>query len=193
MKKFSEKELNEKLLKKISKNWIFPIPLMKMLRIERPTMRSGRKDTVYIFKCITVECTNEIRVWDLKKRTETRCISCIHKKEPYRHIYNKLLTAFKKNINPRNTLTFEQFLTFVNKNCVYCESEISWLKFFSRSTGKRISHGYNLDRKNPNEGYFLSNCVPCCSTCNWTKSDIFTFEEFLIIGKAIGKVLRNRK
>lgn len=181
----------EKLLSRLEKSWRFSIPLKELIRVERSLSKSGRKRIIYIFKCADNSCDKEIRIWNTKSRIGAKCQSCLHKKRPYEHIYNKLLTAAKKNKCVDNSLTFKQFKTFVGKNCFYCNSKLPWLEFFTRNI-KRENHGYNLDRKDSTKGYSLENCVACCSICNWTKSALFTFDEFIIIGKSIKKVLKNR-
>lgn len=44
-----------------------------------------------------------------------------------------------------------------------------------------------IDRKDNKIGYIIDNMVLCCFRCNSTKSDFFTFEEMLKIGKKIIK------
>jgi len=51
-------------------------------------------------------------------------------------------------------LSFNQFLTFWNKPCSYCNSEIK---------------GVGIDRVDNNIGYEINNCVPCCEICNRMK------------------------
>jgi hypothetical protein len=47
------------------------------------------------------------------------------------------------------------------------------------------STAYNLDRKDATKGYFRDNCVACCARCNRSKSNTFSFEEWVEVGKAI--------
>lgn len=88
-------------------------------------------------------------------------------------------------------LTFEQFLEISCKNCFYCDSlpSNSTNRLDSKSRNKRRKREnqfsgeigtftYNgLDRVDPTRGHDLDNVVPCCYTCNWSKSDL-TIEEF---------------
>lgn len=60
-------------------------------------------------------------------------------------------------------LSFEQFLTFWNKPCHYCGSEIE---------------GVGIDRIDNSVGYQINNCVPCCKTCNTMKM-IMSVSDFL--------------
>jgi len=53
--------------------------------------------------------------------------------------------------------------------------------------GKRGLH-LEVDRKDAEGRYSPENCVLACYPCNNAKSDVFSYKEFLDIGKAIGKV-----
>lgn len=44
---------------------------------------------------------------------------------------------------------------------------------------------YYLDRKNNDRGYEKGNLVVCCTRCNRGKSDQFSYEEWVEIGKTI--------
>lgn len=60
-------------------------------------------------------------------------------------------------------LTKEDCEQFYAKDCYYCGQHYVAL---------------GIDRVNNDLGYILSNCVPCCKTCNWMKRTQ-TKEEFL--------------
>lgn len=49
-------------------------------------------------------------------------------------------------------LDFETFKSLVLANCYHCGGE-----------------GYGVDRLDSSEGYTISNSVPCCSECNYSK------------------------
>ena len=57
--------------------------------------------------------------------------------------------------------------------------------------GKRGLH-LEVDRMNNDKGYSPNNCVLACYPCNNAKSDVFTYDEFVMIGKAIGKAKKRR-
>tara|TARA_R110000824_G_scaffold150772_2_gene321499 strand:+ start:382 stop:873 length:492 start_codon:yes stop_codon:yes gene_type:complete len=48
--------------------------------------------------------------------------------------------------------TFETFEPFILSNCYHCGGT-----------------GYGIDRLDSSKGYIVSNCVPCCSECNYSK------------------------
>ena len=55
------------------------------------------------------------------------------------------------------------------------------------------STAYNLDRKDSIKGYTKENCVVCCKRCNRAKSNLFSYEEWLEIGKFIQEHPENFK
>lgn len=68
-------------------------------------------------------------------------------------------------------LTREEYYKLLKNKCVYC----------NKSLPKK---GIALDKKNPSILiYKKSNVVPCCKRCNWIKSNWFTYNQMLKIGK----------
>ena len=43
-----------------------------------------------------------------------------------------------------------------------------------------------------NRGHEIGNVVPCCYECNVARGNNFSFEEMLLIGKAIKKIKKER-
>jgi hypothetical protein len=90
-------------------------------------------------------------------------------------VYNRLVTEAKKR-GYAVSLTYKQFMVFTKKRaCHYCKAPIVW-----------GTSAHNIDRKNNTKGYSKENCVVCCKLCNWTKSNRFTYEQFVKIGRLIG-------
>jgi 5-methylcytosine-specific restriction endonuclease McrA len=76
-------------------------------------------------------------------------------------------------------LTKESFREIVERNCHYCGA-LPQLK----TTHKNLSGQFafnGIDRVDNNSGYEVSNCVPCCFTCNKAKSalSVDEFREWL--------------
>jgi hypothetical protein len=176
---------------KRTNNWRYPVPLNEAIGVER-VVKKDRIQNVYIFKCTNKLCNNELRIWGKGHKNHMGlCLGCWHKKRPYEHMYNKLVTAFYGN-RRKNSMTYEEYLTFVGKRCAYCDSSISWAEYASRGAKHRISSGYYLDRKNSKEGYSVANCVPCCTTCNRAKNNLFSYEEFLLFSPVLKEIIRLR-
>ena len=106
---------------------------------------------------------------------------------PFEWLYKTIISkSIKRNIEV--ALTFDDFLEFTKiKQCHYCGCPIEWADRTHCVTGR-----YNLDRKDNNTGYTKDNCVVCCKECNYAKRNLFTYDEMLIIGKAIGEVKAKR-
>lgn len=95
-----------------------------------------------------------------------------------RGIYNMYISN-AKNREIEFNLSFEDFLEFIDKDCVYCGQPP--FAIFSRpniSTEQKLYYN-GIDRVNSSQGYFLENCVPCCEICNRAKNDM-PYEEFII-------------
>ena len=147
---------------------------------------SGHKAYYFIFKCSECDNTFKAQSGILKKRTG-RCVRCSQQKTiPHRHAYNSLLKNAKYRGIPV-ILSFEEFRSIrSNEKCHYCKIKLI-------AGLKKSDVGYSasfLDRKNSLGPYSLENCVFCCPKCNYLKSDIFEYDEFMIIGKTIA--LRRR-
>jgi hypothetical protein len=102
----------------------------------------------------------------------------------------------------RFTPVFEDFYNWyepLEKKCRYCditEAEIAHLLECGKLKTKRIStRGRKLefDRKDPDPSYEdLDNIVLSCYWCNNAKTDTFTFEEFLEVGKVFKAIWQQR-
>ena len=77
-------------------------------------------------------------------------------------------------------LSFDQWFELVKKSCIYCG-------------GRLPDAGSGLDRKDNAREYTIDNVVPCCTICNKTKSNVFTYEEMLLLGAVVSKIKEARK
>lgn len=84
-------------------------------------------------------------------------------------------SAIERNIN--FNITFEEFIEFWNKPCLFCGSPIETI---------------GLDRINNELGYTYGNLVPCCTTCNKTKNDL-SFEKWLEYIEQVKEFLNSGK
>lgn len=93
--------------------------------------------------------------------------------------YNGLYSSYKRGANLRGydfNLTKDEFKTFLDKNCYYCNSEPSNIYQIRNSKTGEVRAGipilYNgIDRLDNNLGYTIENCITCCTTCNRMKLD----------------------
>jgi len=98
------------------------------------------------------------------------------------HRYSKLVYNSKKKNLPIS-LTKEEYDKLMKEttNCYYCN-----YLFEEGNTNRHNSK--SLDRIDNDKGYELSNVVVCCYLCNGVKSDYFTKEQMLRMGKLINEI-----
>lgn len=159
-----------------------------IIRVENVKCKT-QVQQVWVLPCS--ECGSEIRVWSGARRTATgKCRICVNRKYPFRHLY----TVLKLNAKYRNIpcdLTFLEFLEFTQvTSCFYCFNSIKWNEY---SEGGKQSLPYNLDRIDNLNGYTIDNCVVCCGTCNLTRGDRFSFEEFKLFSPILKKIMKTRQ
>lgn len=149
---------------------------------------SGRKRRSVLCKC---KCGKEllVRVDGLfsnsKKQSRKSCgctksfvnrMNAQTRRKPesvYRYIYEQCQSgARSRNID--FNLTREEHLEIVQKKCYYCGA-IPEIKQPHRGKGRYVGVPvpYNgVDRIDSTMGYETSNCVACCTRCNYMKSDM---------------------
>jgi len=89
----------------------------------------------------------------------------------FRNSRRGMLKSIHKGARDRNlviSMTDEEIMNMTDLNCVYCNTET-----------KDMICRNGLDRIDSSLGYDLSNCVPCCGSCNMSKGqlDPLTFIE----------------
>jgi hypothetical protein len=106
------------------------------------------------------------RAWAAAHKDQSQAYYQNHKEEKreYRKAYNSTAKGrfanYKSGARVRKIpfeLTFDEFETFWQAPCVYCGDLIDTI---------------GVDRINNSLGYTIDNCVSCCQTCNYMKSDL---------------------
>lgn len=101
-------------------------------------------------------------------------------------VYTALKSRAKQRTIPFN-LNKEEFIKWYKKQtqiCTYCGRTIEEIN----KTQFGRSNKLTIDRKDNNKGYELNNIVLACMRCNYIKSDYFTEQEMI----QIGKIIKNR-
>lgn len=152
-----------------------------LIRIERVPRKSGGPRIILVLKCSHENCDSEIRVRKPEYGKSTlKCKVHSHVKAPFYSIYNCFKNDHRKL---ENTVTFEDFLNYTKtKECHYCNSNINWIEY-GTVAGKYLSRAYYLDRMDNSKGYVLDNIVVCCTKCNRSRGDKYTYKEWLIMTK----------
>jgi hypothetical protein len=140
------------------------------------------KHTRWTFRC---DCGYESTCLTQDLRRNGPCLMCGHKgPRPYRRLrpfeakYNTLVNRARHSV----LITYEEFLEFTKVNdCHYCGENIPWSEY---QTKVRSTAVY-LDRKDSALAYEVGNLVVCCTRCNYAKNRLFTYEQWVEIGKLI--------
>lgn len=161
------------------------------IRVEKHPRKTGGLRTVLIFSCTGSDCANEVRVRSTAlKATDGRCGKCSHQKRPFESIYRGIFSDHRRI--PVN-LTYEEYLEFTKvPDCHYCGDAIPWTPY-GTVDGKFKSRAYFLDRKDNAAAYSKDNCVVCCTDCNKTRSNRFTYEEFYEFSSILRLIKQRRK
>lgn len=152
------------------------------------TCSSGKKRKKLLCKCVCGKtkvfrydsffCKNELdRAKSCGcKHTYRNNLNSQNRRKPesvYRYIYEQYQSGAKTR-NIEFNLSKEEYIEIVKKDCFYC-GDPAPIKQPHR--GKNYYVGvpvpYNgIDRIDSKKGYEKKNCVPCCSKCNYMKSDL---------------------
>lgn len=161
----------------------------KAIEVITKKSKSGSTYKTYKFKCL--DCSNIISAQHSHLKTHSgKCRRCSQLGEPYAHIYNELKNH--KNKKCSIDITFEEFIELIStEECHYCNTNLIFNKH-SKIYNKNLSRAYQLDRKDNKLGYSKDNLVPCCWECNRLKSDIYSYEEFILIAESLKKVQKQR-
>jgi hypothetical protein len=112
-----------------------------------------------------------------KSSPTNSCRNCANKKDDNTIAISILYNQYKKSAKKRNyefLLNREDFINLTSKNCNYCGTPPSSLKYI----GRKDKYKYNgIDRVNNNFGYIKGNVVTCCRECNRMKRCL-SVEEF---------------
>ena len=110
-----------------------------------------------------------------------------HLKKPYTQAsFDATYNSYIKEANIKKLewdITEYEFRVLTKENCYYCGKEPSQ----SRNAKNRLNGYYiynGLDRTDNRQGYILSNVVPCCKECNYSKKSM-TRDAFLTMVKRI--------
>jgi hypothetical protein len=87
------------------------------------------------------------------------------------------------------SITKEDVKALVSADCYYCGAPPSTYRELGggRWARKSTVPTNGIDRKDSSIGYHLYNCVPCCRTCNYMKSDMHHDDFLELCSKIAGR------
>lgn len=110
------------------------------------------------------------------------------------HFARYTSSAAKRNLEFH--LTWLEFIYICSLDCYYCGGKPEIRSSYSTPVKKKkvdietyersLIKANGIDRFDSKNGYLVSNCVPCCSICNWMKGTL-NGDEFLNQSKLISE------
>jgi hypothetical protein len=164
----------------------------KLVVVERSSTTNAKQVIEWVCQC---DCGNTVikRGDNLRRGFGHHCGCSITKpslrKDP-KHVGSlRAYANYKKAAAHRNLsfdLSLEVFRSFLHRPCEYCNDVDS--NCISLSTGL-FFHYNGLDRIDSSLGYFPTNIVPCCRTCNVAKAEMSVDEFKLWVVRVYNNVL----
>ena len=160
--------------------------------IEKRTSKSGSTYSVYYFDCSI--CGSDIKMQSHVLKTHSgKCRKCTQRGRPFEHILNELIYTCNRRNKYLVTLTYEEFISIIDEPfCHYCSKELAYNPHTRDDNSNYTSRAYQLDRKDNKLGYDLDNVVTCCWECNRLKSDIYTYDEFMLLSPILKEIQNKR-
>ena len=121
--------------------------------------------------------TRFVPTGELNRHNFNSC-GCGYRHQPKRlannlSIKRRIINSYCQNAKKRKlsfSLSEEQFIHLMELPCFYCGEMPSLRYKFMKFEHNYLYNG--IDRINSKEGYTIKNCVPCCSICNVSKSNL---------------------
>jgi hypothetical protein len=105
-------------------------------------------------------------------------------------LYSRLVADAEKH-HRKFELSLDQVKKITACNCVYCgvepkQGSYCKSKKLSKEALENSKYIYNgIDRVNNSKGYEIGNCVPCCGSCNKSKTNKTLFNWFSSLAKIL--------
>ena len=153
-----------------------------------PSYKSGKKSyrAMWLCKCV---CGNVSKYSGTRLKTgkSKRCKICAYRLRPqsiqrftyFERLYKIRIVTNAKNRGILVNLTLDEFRYLVQQDCFYCKTPGIIIDYVGQTKHTwSEKHAVNgIDRIDSTKEYTFNNCVPCCKTCNFMKSNMST-EQF---------------
>lgn len=128
------------------------------------------------------KCTS-LKLHEMFSPSTTYCKLCTRVKTSLRHRTLGGKFCFSRSLAKKRDycweITIEQYAILMKNPCHYCGYALD-------------ETGVGLDRKDNAQGYKPDNVVPCCGSCNTTRSDNYSYAEMLILAETIKTIKAKR-
>jgi len=146
--------------------------------------RQSRAVSRKCYHCKQILDASKFYVLKHKTHIERVCIDCrrIQSKSRSRSRHGRYASSMHiaKRRSLEWNLSIEEYYDLLSSNkCHYCDDPLQ-------------ETGTGLDRIDNNKGYILGNVIPCCSSCNITRFDNYSYEEMLVLSKTIKIIKQSR-
>lgn len=152
-----------------------------------------RKRRCPIWLCLCT-CGKQKEISGNSLRNGSKSCGCLRKENKGRRAhknskYSQIFARYRLEAKVRNytfSLNKEEFINLIRSNCFYCDS---FPKNVINYYGKKYYYN-GIDRVDNDEGYVLSNCVPCCKLCNSKKkaTNVSMIKKAYLFLQQLGKV-----
>jgi len=139
----------------------------KLTAIEPTKMRHPDNSVIWLCRC---DCGNE-KLYPTYYITgkQIKSCGCVYKVSDQGNV-SALLRTYKSLAKKRGLvwgLSRTRFNYLIRLDCEYCGSAPSQKVSSSSRNNPLVYNG--VDRVDPQRGYEINNCVPCCKHCNQSK------------------------
>lgn len=163
------------------------------LKVTGRSMKPYHGQVMWICRC---ECGKICKVAGYSLRQKrTRSCGCLSRELGVRNIkkdapFNLVWRAYHCSVKVRKLsfkLSRKEFRSLITAPCYYCGAAPS--RRAEAQSGMFLLYN-GIDRMDSAKGYEKSNCVPCCTPCNFLKKDI-PIIDFIQRIRTIAKNTRN--
>lgn len=137
----------------------------------------------------------------LKQGKSRSCNKCGNKKRSinnrkisiYSVIFNKKVAKVAGRRNIKVNMTAEEYYNIAKNNCHYCGIEPIEFNPYKYSTKQESIYVHGVDRIDSSGDYEVSNCVSCCTDCNYAKKELSVDQFMSLVERIYNHSIKDKK
>lgn len=151
-------------------------PIYKVIGVDRERSAKVKRHKYYFIQCKKCGTIFSRRASVIKENLKTvQCSNCRKNRhgKPLNVLEYKMYCFYRSGSKQRGiewNLTEQEFKSLIKQRCHYCNEEPSRHQSVSYRDDYELVNG--VDRIDSSKGYCITNCVPCCNTCNLMKNTL---------------------